>query len=679
VRTSGIESVSSRRLGEQALAALEELLPSFDPRRAGTNAPLSGLDDGAVYEELCALVLRAAASDQARARGLSPELLIRESLLFDARRFRLLDRGELHPSGVASAAHLDHETELPIEALGTIYEALSSTFLEREPRGGPARLSRGRTRKQTGTFFTPAALAQAVVERALERLVAESPGPERVTTFRVCDPACGAAVFLIEAGRQLSSLLEGVSGETGAAARRRIARSCLFGVDRSELAVAVAEASLWLWVGDESFSPAELRARLRVGDSLLGPRWDRAAPEFAIAPGSAPCAGAAPVLDWARELAEIYAGSGFDLVLGNPPWVAFAGRAAQPLDPRLRAHYRASYDAWRGYPTLHGLFIERATELAPDGVVALVVPSPIADLDGYRATRRAATRRHAVREPLLEFGQDAFAAVTQPCFALVLDPAPDSQASDRPWRLAERQRTGGVAEELQPPPVLARLRDAAPLPPELFGEMGFQSCRIVTQELFLRAATPARGFDYPLLEGRDVGEFRVGSPRLFLRADREVLRRARCRLRAPDDYDRVSFVVRQTAPVPIAARCSGVPFRNSLLAGFAREDLEPDLIVGLLNSTLYRALHLAARRDARQAAFPQVKVSHLRALPRPPDDRAARARVSELASCATRAGLDAALGEQLDRAVFDLFAVSDAERDAVRAFMRARASRFARG
>jgi hypothetical protein len=32
-------------------------------------------------------------------------------------------------------------------------------------------------------------------------------------------------------------------------------------------------------------------------------------------------------------------------------------------------------------------------------------------------------------------------------------------------------------------------------------------------------------FDYPLLEGRDVGEFRVGPPRLYLNADRERLKR----------------------------------------------------------------------------------------------------------------------------------------------------------
>ncbi|MEO7036217.1 MAG: hypothetical protein ABI548_19890 [Polyangiaceae bacterium] len=40
------------------------------------------------------------------------------------------------------------------------------------------------------------------------------------------------------------------------------------------------------------------------------------------------------------------------------------------------------YTALKGYPTLHGLFVERALRLASQGTVALVVPSPIADLDG---------------------------------------------------------------------------------------------------------------------------------------------------------------------------------------------------------------------------------------------------------------------------------------------------------
>jgi hypothetical protein len=150
------------------------------------------------------------------------------------------------------------------------------------------------------------------------------------------------------------------------------------------------------------------------------------------------------------------------------------------------------------------------------------------------------------------------------------------------------------------------------------------------------------------------------------------LKRERCRLRPPEDYRRARFVIRQTAKVPIAAlHGSGLPFRNTLLAGFYDELLPPDFLVGLLNSALYRALHVAAQRDARQAVFPQVKIAHLRALPRPPLTSDQR-RVRELVESATRSGPSAELRHSLDEAVFDLFELSRDERQAILAFIRAR-------
>ena len=100
-----------------------------------------------------------------------------------------------------------------------------------------------------------------------------------------------------------------------------------------------------------------------------------------------------------------------------------------------------------------------------------------------------------------------------------------------------------------------------------------------------------------------------------------------------------------------------MPFRNTLLAGFEVEGFEPELVVALLNSTLYRALHIGFRRDARQAAFPQVKIAHLRALPRPPHDPDRRAHLSELTLRATAGRFDAELRQELDEAVFELFGV----------------------
>jgi hypothetical protein len=192
----------------------------------------------------------------------------------------------------------------------------------------------------------------------------------------------------------------------------------------------------------------------------------------------------------------------------------------------------------------------------------------------------------------------------------------------------------------------------------------------------MRAEAPDDRHTLPLLEGRQVSEFRVDPPRLFLNPDPERLARAKCRLRPPEQYRRARFVVRQTAQYPIAALHSGLPFRNTLLAGFEHEELSAELCVALLNSTLYRAIHLARRRDARQAAFPQVKVAHLRSLPRPPVEKSCFAALASLTARMTTARSDEARLE-LDAHVFSLFGLSSKERDEVVAFVSARAPRLA--
>jgi hypothetical protein len=572
--------------------------------------------DAPLYDELKLEGLRAFALASARRLGLVKNDALPDGRLFaGAGALRLKCTFEFEPTFTAGQAAGE---------LGLLLEALLAHGIER--RDGKRRIVPTRGRKRSGSFYTPVGLSDALVQACLERLTAASSWP-RVT---VCDPAAGAGAFLLATARVLEHEL----------GRREIVERCLHGVDISPLAVAVAETALWLYVGEPDFTPAQAGRGLRVADTL------------------------------ALDVGEL---PDFDLVIGNPPWVAYAGRAAQPLAAARRKRYQTRFLAFKGYPTLHGLFVERAATLAPRGTVGLLLPSPLADLDGYRNVRRALTRTHCVREPLLEFGQDAFDGVTQPCFALVADPAQSPGPGDeRPFRLVERQRKDARAQEIAPPAAVLRLRSAPPLPRELFGEMGFQSRKVVTERLFRRGAAGA-GHDYPLLEGKDVGEFRVGPPRLFLKADRELLARCSCRLREAGDYGRVGFVVRQTAKIPIAALHTGLPFRNTLLAGFSHPEFTAELMVGLLNSALFRALHLAAQRDARQATFPQVKIAHLRALPRPPEQPELRARVAELSRRATAAGVDVELRTELDACVFELFGLASDERAAVLEFVASRA------
>ncbi len=534
---------------------------------------------------------------------------------------------------------LDHSADL----LGLAYERLLSWVNE------------GRLKRTSGSFFTPREICDLLVSRGLGagRLTAQVPGGR---ALRVCDPAVGGGAFLLASYRQLV-------GAESDGAQRLAALGSLWGADTSRWALGVAELSLWLEAAVPQLRVADMPCHLIHGDSLVGALTLGATHQQ---PGLL------------AALAPLLCDGGFDLVVGNPPWLAFSGRAAKPIPAATRDAYARHYQAWRGYPTLHGLFVELAVQLAPRGRVALLVPSPIADLQGYAAVREVATARHRLLTPLPELGQDAFSGVTQPCFGLLLEPSERAQSSREPWILEERSKARNIGSEVNVPSVLNELCGLPSLPQACFGERGFRSAGEVSRTLFHRGDASGE-FTLGLVEGRDVREFYVGPTRLYLNPDPEVLSRCRASLRPAARYHEVDFVVRQTASHPIAALHDGRAFRNTLLAGFAHDDLSAELLVGLLNSTLYRALHIAANRDARQRVFPQVKIRHLRSLPAPPHHARLRERIAELTrALSLGVGLPGALGPaprdalraELDLRVFELFGVTPSAASEIAAFVR---------
>jgi hypothetical protein len=482
------------------------------------------------------------------------------------------------------------------------------------------------SRKQRGRFYTPRVVVDDVCGRALAPWCGEG-----ASLPKVIDPACGGGAFLFGTARSLEEACRAHSA-SGEVDRRAILEH-LHGSDIEPLAVAVTELSLALWAGLRRSEPA-LSERFQVKDSL-----------------------AASVV------------GSFDVVIGNPPWVAYAGRATQPLTSARRGFLADQYEAFHGYPTLHACFVELGCRLAKAGRIALLLPSPVADLDGYRPMRRVLSRTHRPLDELVEYGQDAFEDVVQPCFALMADADPAAESTDAPFPLVERSGRLGAAARVQAPEVLQRLRELfTPFPAETFRELGFQTTTVVTKNLLLRDLEPTPPFDLPLLEGRDVTEFSVRAPRLFLQADRDLLRRAHCKLRSREDYESVKFVVRQTAKYTIAALHTGHAFRNSLIAGFDCPAFGAEIIVGLLNSTLLRAIHLASQRDARQKTFPQVKLAHLRSLPSPPTSTARAAKFAQLVRGFTGTKLEPAQRERLDAFVFDWYGVSAEDAVAVERF-----------
>jgi hypothetical protein len=106
--------------------------------------------------------------------------------------------------------------------------------------------------------------------------------------------------------------------------------------------------------------------------------------------------GELPAFDFDSAFADVMARGGFDLVIGNPPWVraeALPTTFRQELRDRFRWWRAGSGRGFRHQPDLALAFLERGWELtAPGGVLAFLVPAKLATA-AYGAVARAALAR----------------------------------------------------------------------------------------------------------------------------------------------------------------------------------------------------------------------------------------------------------------------------------------------
>ncbi len=172
--------------------------------------------------------------------------------------------------------------DLGVEQLGGVYERiLDFTPAPAQGIGRPVALQRNGRRKSTGTFYTPRALTDFMVRRALAPLVHDRT-PEEVLGLRVVDPAMGSGAFLVAACRYLAAAYEaalirgcGLSAtdfdeHDRAGFRRTVAQRCLFGVDINPMAVQLGRLSLWLATLARERPLTFLDHHLRAGNSLVG-------------------------------------------------------------------------------------------------------------------------------------------------------------------------------------------------------------------------------------------------------------------------------------------------------------------------------------------------------------------------------------------------------------------------
>lgn len=220
--------------------------------------------------------------------------------------------------------------------LGQVYEAV----LDRDRR------------RRGGVFFTPPGVADALVEHAWP----DGPGARRVW-----DPTVGGGAFLLAAATAM--LRRGVAPQ--------LAVRHVWGSDIDPGAVVVARFALRWWLWQHGAGVVDTVDRVVVADALAADPWG----------------------------AEEPGGEGFDLVVGNPPFLGqLRSHSARSEDAREAIAARFGV-AGRGYVDDALLFVLAALRaVRPGGRVALVQPESVL------ATAHGAPARSAIASQAQLYG-----------------------------------------------------------------------------------------------------------------------------------------------------------------------------------------------------------------------------------------------------------------------------------
>ena len=337
--------------------------------------------------------------------------------------------------GFKTLGDYDFASEVSVTVLGHIFEQSIADVerLQKQARGEEVEEERatGTTgrRKRDGVVYTPDYIARFIVAETLgahleeafteilrthakagaalsdyaaipwrrksAELEAWQAYRDRLKTLRIVDPACGSGVFLIMAFDFLKAELGRVNDKIADLQGKdqhiqdlidpdsEILTNNLFGVDVNVESVEIAKLSLWIKTARRGKVLDSLDTSLRVGDSLIEDS------NFAYLDHA---------FTWETAFPGVFAEGGFDVVLGNPPYVRMEHLKA--LKPYLEKRYEVVSDR----ADLYCYFFERGLRLLKPGGRLGFISSNTFFKTGSGKPLRDYLLREATLEGVVDFG-----------------------------------------------------------------------------------------------------------------------------------------------------------------------------------------------------------------------------------------------------------------------------------
>lgn len=323
----------------------------------------------------------------------------------------------------STIADYDFASEVSVTILGHIFEQSITDVENEKAAAGIEAPPPAPKKKREGVVYTPDFITRFIVEQTIGRHLSEiaeallpthgrreADGTIRwknrtsaeadywaayltgLASLRILDPACGSGAFLIAAFNylnaeqkrvrdRLSELRPGILTHLSADADVEIITNNLFGVDVNAESVEITKLALWLQTARRDRALESLDGNIVHGNSLVN--------DAAYHPSA---------FKWDTGFAAIVAGGGFDIVLGNPPYVRM--ELVKSIKPHLQQRFAVATDR----ADLYAYFFELGVQLLkPGGRLGFISSSTFFRTGSGRLLRAYLSERTEI-ETVVDFG-----------------------------------------------------------------------------------------------------------------------------------------------------------------------------------------------------------------------------------------------------------------------------------